>query len=183
MAWRADVGWHGPQSAYCPRRLYRLRRSKPGVLVWCGNRRRGGLVGDRDLGRLVRGRPVRGQPVAGHCVLSHPVVRYRYRYGERHGISDSVSYANCHAHADSIGLPDRHAVTQPIDGVAEPIQAVTDAHPEAVAHSLRHAERSAVPDHVLPAAARHRRLGRSGLRTCGADPAKHSRAGRAIPSE
>jgi hypothetical protein len=152
MAWRTDVGWRGPQSSYCPRRPCRLRRSHPGLLPR-------------------RGRLALRHPVPGHYVLSHPVaVRYRYRYAGRHAVSDSVRYANRHADADA--LRDRHAVTQPIHSVAEPIRAVTqpihtvaepiqavsDAHAEAIAHSVRVPKRPAVPDQVRAAAARHRSL-------------------------
>jgi hypothetical protein len=154
MAWRTDVGWRGPQSAYCPRRPYRLRRSNPGLLPGCG-------------------RLTLGHPVAGHCGFSRPVVvRCRYRHAGRHSVTDSVSYANRRADANADGLRDRHAVTQPIHTVtqpihtvtqpihtvAEPIQAVPDAHAEAIAHCVRAPERPAVPDHVRLAADRHRRL-------------------------
>jgi hypothetical protein len=142
MVWRTDVGWREPQSAYCPRRLYRLRRGNPGLLRRCG-------------------RLILAHPVAGHCVVGHPVdVRCRYRYAGRHGVSDSVSYTNRHAdaNANANGLRDRHSVTQPLHAVAEPVQAVSDARAEAIAYSVRDPECPAVPDRVRLAAARHSRL-------------------------
>jgi hypothetical protein len=128
-----------------------LRRSNPGLLRRCG-------------------RLIFGHPVAGHCLLGHPVdVRCRYRHAGPLSVSDCVGHANRHANAN--GLRDRHAVTQPIRTVTQPIrvpqpiQAVSDARAQAIAHSVRDTERPALSDQIRLAAARHSRLARSDLRT------------------
>jgi len=115
------------------------------------------LVDADCLGRPVAGRPVVGRPVVCHSIVGHSIrhsVVVRHPHGDADRHADAIGFPNRHADADAVIFRDRHAVVfSHRHAVAQTVQEAAQAQPQAIAHSGRAPERSAVADYV-----RHRRL-------------------------